>query len=116
VLACFVWLQLEMYSRKFGLRLQGKFGNLLKTRGGQSANNANRSERSTFLGDELSAGSFGCGDDFVEARITAQIIPARIQEEIAVIRSTRDRCDNFELLERALALAGPRVNQRQVEN
>jgi hypothetical protein len=28
----FVWLQLEMYSRKFGLRLHGKFGNLLKTR------------------------------------------------------------------------------------
>jgi hypothetical protein len=27
----------------------------------------------------LSAGGFGCGDDFVEARITAQIIPARIE-------------------------------------
>src|SRR5437773_5444793 len=27
----FVWLHLEMYSRKFGLRLQRKFGNLLKT-------------------------------------------------------------------------------------
>src|SRR5438552_168232 len=27
----FVWLDLEMYSRKFGLRLQRKFGNLLKT-------------------------------------------------------------------------------------
>jgi hypothetical protein len=26
-------LQLQMYSRKFGLRLHGKFGNLLKTRG-----------------------------------------------------------------------------------
>jgi hypothetical protein len=26
----FVWLQ--MYSRKFGLELQGEFGNLLKTR------------------------------------------------------------------------------------
>jgi hypothetical protein len=31
LLACFVWLQLEMYSRKFGLRLQRKCGNLLKT-------------------------------------------------------------------------------------
>jgi hypothetical protein len=33
-------LLLAMYSRKFGLRLQGKFGNLLKTRitrhGGQA--------------------------------------------------------------------------------
>jgi hypothetical protein len=27
----FVWLLLEMYSRKFGLRLRGRFGNLLKT-------------------------------------------------------------------------------------
>jgi hypothetical protein len=34
--------------------------------------------------DELSAGSFGCGNDLVEARITAQIIPARIELEIAV--------------------------------
>jgi hypothetical protein len=25
LLACFVWLLLEMYSRKFGLRLRGKF-------------------------------------------------------------------------------------------
>jgi hypothetical protein len=24
LLACFVWLQLQMYSRKFGLRLRGK--------------------------------------------------------------------------------------------
>src|SRR4029453_19074051 len=31
LLACFVWLPLKMYSRKFGLRLHGKFGNLLKT-------------------------------------------------------------------------------------
>ena len=31
LLADFVWLQLEMYSRKFGLRLHGKCGNLLKT-------------------------------------------------------------------------------------
>jgi hypothetical protein len=27
-----LWFQLQLYSRKFGLRLQGKFGNLLKTR------------------------------------------------------------------------------------
>ena len=33
-----------MYSRKFGLRLHGKFGYFLKTRGGQPANNANRRE------------------------------------------------------------------------
>jgi hypothetical protein len=32
----------------------------------------------------LLAGRLGCGDDFVEARITTQIIPARIEEEIAV--------------------------------
>ena len=41
-------------------------------------------ERSPFLGDELSAGSLGCGNDFVEAFITAQRIPARIELEIAV--------------------------------
>jgi hypothetical protein len=32
----------------------------------------------------LSAGGLGCGDDFVEARITAQRIPARIELEIPV--------------------------------
>jgi hypothetical protein len=41
-------------------------------------------EGSPFLGEELSAGGFGCGNDLVEARITAQIIPARIEAEIAV--------------------------------
>jgi len=51
-------------------------------------------EKSPFLSDEpafarlrrgrLSAGSLGCGNDLVEARITAQIIPARIELEIAV--------------------------------
>ena len=53
-----------------------------------------RAERSPFLGDEpafarlrcgrLSAGGFRCGNDLVEALITAQIIPARIELEIAV--------------------------------
>ncbi len=32
----------------------------------------------------LSAGSLGCGNDLVEALVTAQIIPARIEAEIAV--------------------------------
>ncbi len=53
------------------------------------------------------------------ARVIAQIIPARIQEEIAVCwRSERSwDCRNFfELFDRAIALAGPRVNQRQVGN
>jgi hypothetical protein len=31
----------------------------------------------------LSAGSLGCGNDLVEALITAQIIPARVEAEIA---------------------------------
>src|SRR6266542_6089907 len=53
---------------------------------------------SFFLG-ELSAGSFGCGKDFVETRIAAQRIPARIELEIAVWQSGRNRRDNFELLE-----------------
>src|SRR5207245_8806658 len=49
--------------------------------------------------------------------ITARIIPARIQEEIAVCRAISGKGrDNFELLERAVALAGPRVNQRQIAN
>jgi hypothetical protein len=123
-----------MYSRKFGLRLHGKFGNLLKTRGLRgchglgngfgdmrnwdeievlrerkfvSASSRNQqagslrspravnsrklsespaaavAERSSFLGDELSTGSLDCGNDLVEALITAQRIPAR-KAEIAV--------------------------------
>ena len=67
-----------------------------------------------MLQKQLSARTLGCGNDLVEALITAQIIPARIEAEIAVCRAGRDRRDNFELLERAIALAGPRVNQRQV--
>ena|SRR6266496_2795384 len=61
----------------------------------------------------LSAGGFGCGDDLVEARIT-QRIPARIEAESAVCRASRDLRGNFESLERSVALARPRVNQRQV--
>jgi hypothetical protein len=34
----------------------------------------------------LFARSFGCGNDLVEALITAQIIPAPIEAEIAVCR------------------------------
>jgi hypothetical protein len=40
-------------------------------------------ERSPFLGEELSAGSFCCGNDLVEALIAAQRIPARIEVQIA---------------------------------
>jgi hypothetical protein len=32
-----------------------------------------------LLCEQLSAGSLGCGDDFLEARIAAQIIPERIE-------------------------------------
>jgi len=39
-------------------------------------------ERSAFLGDELSAGGFGGGNDLVEALITAQRVPARIEAQI----------------------------------
>jgi hypothetical protein len=62
-------------------------------------------ERSPFLCDESSAGSFGCGNDLVEALVTAQSIPARIETEIAVCAAVRDRCDNFELLERDVPCA-----------
>jgi hypothetical protein len=51
-------------------------------------------ERSVFLGDEpafarlrrgrLSAGSLGCGNDFVEALVTAQRIPARVEAKVTV--------------------------------
>jgi hypothetical protein len=44
--------------------------------------------------------ALGCGNDLVEALITAQRIPARIEAEIAVCRTSRDLRDNFELLER----------------
>src|SRR5439155_9935654 len=63
--------------------------------------------------DERSAGSLGCGNDFVEALVTAQIITAWIEAEIAMRRRrsfSGKRRNFFELLERAAALAGPRVN------
>jgi hypothetical protein len=59
-----------------------------------------RNRTISFLGDELSAGSFGCGNNLVEARITAQIIPARIETQIAICWASGDRGDSFELLER----------------
>jgi hypothetical protein len=112
-----------MYSRKFGLRLRGKWGNLFKTadcpdvadwvicgtriRSRFYVNESSfrlaacapqsgkltkafgvtaAAERSPFLGDEpafarlrrgrLSAGSLGCGNDLVEALVTAQRIQA----------------------------------------
>jgi len=60
--------------------------------------------------------SLGCGDDLVEARITAQRIPARIEAQIVVCRASRDFRNTFELLERAVTLAGPRVNEGQVRD
>src|SRR5262249_23072215 len=75
--------------------------------------------RPTIAGNELFTRSLSCGDDFVEALITAQIIPARIQEEIAVCRCQRvswDYRNFFELLEGAVALACPCVNQCQNRN
>jgi hypothetical protein len=61
------------------------------------------------LGDELSAGSFGCGKDLVEALITAQRIPAGIKAEIAVCRRISGKGRNFfQLLKRAVTLARSR--------
>src|SRR4029453_15696311 len=69
------------------------------------------------VGDKLSAGSLGCGNDPVEALITAQRIPARIEAEIAVCRAqSGKRRHSFELLECAVTLASPRVNQCQIGN
>jgi len=48
-------------------------------------------------GIESSAGSFGYGNDLVEALITAQRIPARIKAQIAVGWARRDLRDNFPL-------------------
>src|SRR4029450_5777785 len=63
----------------------------------------------------LSASGFGCGNDLVEARVTAQRIPAGIEAQIAVgWGSPWHLRDNFELLQRTVALGRPRVNQRQV--
>jgi hypothetical protein len=47
--------------------------------------------------DELSAGSFSCGNDLGEALVTAQRIPARIEAEIAVLWASRDLRHNFAL-------------------
>jgi hypothetical protein len=55
-------------------------------------------ERFLFLGDELFAGGLGCCDDFVEALVPTQIIPARIQKDIAARISPMSRflfCDQF---------------------
>jgi hypothetical protein len=46
----------------------------------------------------------------------AEIIPARIETQIAVCWAGWDRRYSFRLLERAVALAGPRINQREVGN
>jgi hypothetical protein len=43
----------------------------------------------------LSAGSFGCSNDFIEAWITAQRIPARIETQIAVGWAARNFSHNF---------------------
>src|SRR5882724_13497511 len=68
----------------------------------------------------LSAGSFGCSNDLVKALISSQIIPARIEAEIAVCDCIMFMCRkgrNFlQLLERAINLARPGVNQRQIGN
>jgi len=57
---------------------------------------------SVQCGIESSAGGFGCGNDLVEALITSQIIPARIEAQIAAGWASRDLRDNFELLERGV--------------
>jgi len=56
-----------------------------------------RSAQAIEARSNLSAGGFGCGNDFVEALITAQRIPAWIKAEIAVCRASRDLRDNFPL-------------------
>ena len=69
-------------------------------------------------GDELSARGLGCDNDFVEARICAQIIPAGIEAEIPVchlrFETSRNRRNFFELIESKVAFASPRVNQCQI--
>jgi hypothetical protein len=73
-----------------------------------------RQQRSS---EELFAGSLGRGDDFVEAWVTAEIVPAWIETKIAVRRRIAGkRCDCLELLERTVALTGPCVYQRQIGN
>jgi hypothetical protein len=51
---------------------------LRRTDRARNARAAAAAERSPFLGDELFAGSFGSGNDLVEALISAQIIAARV--------------------------------------
>jgi hypothetical protein len=64
----------------------------------------------------ISAGSLDYGDDLVEARITAQFIPARIEAKITVCWTDRDHCDLFKLLERLITLASPCINEHQVND
>ena len=89
----------------------------ISEREGKAATVAAREQGSERVSNSclLSASGLGCGNDVVEVGITAQGIPARIQEEIAVCRAISGKGrDNFELFERLVALARPCVNQNQV--
>jgi len=48
------------------------------------------------LQKQLSARTLGCGNDLVEALITAQRIPARIEAEIASMMDRPDLGDDLE--------------------
>src|SRR5262249_40923022 len=68
----FVWLQLEMYSRKFGLRLQRKFRNLLKTRADYF-----RAREVTILDTNLKLARFPAGSPLpVAALPSMSLIPS----------------------------------------
>jgi hypothetical protein len=51
-----------------------------------------------FSDNELFAGSLGSSNDFVEVIVTAQIIPARSEAQMAVSRAVCDRRSSLWLL------------------
>ena len=69
-----------------------------------------------MLQKQLSARTLGCANDLVEALYHRAKNPSTIEAVIAVYRARWDLRGNFEFLERAVALAGPHVNQLQVGN
>src|SRR5947209_14650875 len=54
-----------------------------------------------------------CEDRF-EARLAAERIPERVQAQLAIAERTRKAGDGFQLLERRIGFARPRINDGEI--
>ena len=128
-----MWLQLEMYSRKFGLRLQRKFGNLLKThlrrgfrrgrlrmtrilrersfrRAAKTNRRAARAPRILLQRNRL----LRFFDELFKARIAAQRIPERQQFQFAIAEPAWAADDNGKLFAGEIFFTNPGGGYRQI--